>query len=178
MAVIWNLSDLFFQEGKSQHNDAFASPESAPKPQTQVISSTASSPQNQPTASNGLDQSSIALLLSKASVSHGKSLSAKCAMCHTFDKGGPNRVGPNLWNIVGSKKAHLGTSFSYSKSMLAAGGEWTYQDLFSFIKKPNEFIKGTRMVFVGISNNSDIADLVAFLRSNSDNPTPLPETTK
>ena len=112
-------------------------------------------------------------LLSKASASKGASLIKKCSICHDFTKGGPNRLGPNLWNIVGNKKAHS-PSFAYSKALLAKGGTWTYEDLYHMIRKPSEYLPGTKMNFIGFKKPEDVADIIAYLRTLSDNPVPLP----
>jgi cytochrome c len=114
-------------------------------------------------------------LLSKASAENGASLVKKCAICHDFNKGGANRVGPNMWGIVGNKKAHL-DNFTYSKALAEKGGTWTYEDLYHMIQKPSEFIPGTKMNFVGFKKPSDVADVIAYLRTLSDNPVPLPSS--
>lgn len=112
-------------------------------------------------------------LLSKANADKGADLIKKCAICHDFNKGGPNRIGPNLWNIVGSKKAEK-PGFSYSKALSEKGGTWTYEDLFHMIQKPSQFVPGTKMNFVGFKNPQDVADVIAYLRTLSDNPVALP----
>ncbi|OWZ25664.1 c-type cytochrome [Wolbachia endosymbiont of Wuchereria bancrofti] len=117
----------------------------------------------------------IGALMQSASLERGKSIAKKCIACHSFDKGGANKVGPNLWSIVGNKKAHLGDSFNYSKAMLEKGGKWGYEELFAFLKSPKAYIKGTRMAFAGISNPQEIADLVSYLRQLSDNQVALPK---
>ncbi|QGR02728.1 cytochrome c family protein [Ehrlichia ruminantium] len=110
-------------------------------------------------------QVDIQALIAQANIAKGKEVSKKCVSCHTFEKGGANKVGPNLWHIVGNKKAHLGDAFNYSKAMLSAGGTWEYQDLFQFLTKPQAYVKGTRMAFAGISKPQDIADLIAYIKS-------------
>lgn len=115
----------------------------------------------------------LASLLAQANAENGKSIFKKCAMCHSVDKGGANRVGPNLWNIVGNKVAHM-EDFSYSKAMQNFGGHWDYGKLYGFIHKPKHYMPGTKMSFVGIKKPQDIADVIIFLRSNSDNLKPLP----
>lgn len=117
----------------------------------------------------------IGALMQNASFEKGKSAAKKCIACHSFEKGGMNKVGPNLWNVVGNKKAHLGNSFNYSKAVLEKEGKWGYEELFAFLKNPKAYIKGTRMAFAGISNPQEIADLVSYLRSMSDSPVALPK---
>ncbi len=115
----------------------------------------------------------IIALLSKASVENGANLIKKCTICHDFTKGGPNRVGPNMWGIVGNKKAHR-DDFAYSKALSEKGGTWTYEDLFHMIHKPSAFIPGTKMNFIGFKKPEDVADVIAYLRTLSDRAVPLP----
>ena len=125
-------------------------------------------------ATEGLEvKVDIIELLSKASIDNGANLIKKCSICHDFTKGGPNRVGPNMWGIVGNKKAHR-DDFSYSKALATKGGTWTYEDLYHMIRKPAEFIPGTKMNFIGFKKPEDVADVIAYLRTLSDNPVPLP----
>jgi len=116
----------------------------------------------------------VIALLSKASAENGANLVKKCAVCHDFTKGGPNRVGPNLWGIVGNKTAHR-DDFSYSKALLEKKSTWTYENLFHMIHKPAEFIPGTKMNFIGFKKPEDVADVIEYLRTLSDNPVPLPK---
>ncbi len=112
--------------------------------------------------------------LKDANVEKGKAIYVQqCYTCHTIDKGGANKVGPNQWDIVGRKKAsHEG--FSYSSALQAKGGEWTFEDLNHMIFKPQGFVKGTKMAFAGLPKEQDRADLIAYLRTMNDNPPPLP----
>jgi cytochrome c len=113
--------------------------------------------------------------LAGASADNGKVLFTKlCVTCHTIDKGGANKVGPNQWNLVGRKKASE-EGFSYSTGLKAMGGEWTYEDINHMIFKPLSFVKGTKMAFVGVPKEQDRADLIAYLRTMNDNPPPLPK---
>jgi cytochrome c len=112
--------------------------------------------------------------LKDANVEHGKALfQQQCFTCHTVDKGGPNKVGPNQWNLVGRKKASE-AGFSYSSALQAKGGEWTYEDINHMIFKPQAFVKGTKMAFAGMPKEQDRADVIAYLRTMNDNPPPLP----
>ncbi len=112
--------------------------------------------------------------LKDANVEKGKALYVQqCFTCHTVDKGGVNKVGPNQWDIVGRKKAsHEG--FSYSSALQAKGGDWTYEDINHMIFKPQAFVRGTKMAFAGLPKEQDRADLIAYLRTMNDNPPPLP----
>jgi cytochrome c len=112
--------------------------------------------------------------LAGANVDAGKAMFQKqCSTCHNADKGGPNKVGPNLWGVVGRKKgSHEG--FSYSSGMEAKGGDWTFEDIDHMIFKPAAYIKGTKMAFAGLPKEPDRADVIAYLRTMSDSPVPLP----
>ncbi|MBM3597026.1 MAG: cytochrome c family protein [Alphaproteobacteria bacterium] len=115
----------------------------------------------------------IAPLLAAAKAEEGEKKVKACAACHTFDKGGANRVGPNLWNTIGEKKAgHSG--FAYSKQMVEKGGEWTYEELNQFLANPKAFVPGTKMAFAGLSKPQDRADVIAYMRGRADSPKPLP----
>jgi cytochrome c len=115
----------------------------------------------------------IEVLLQKASLERGEASAKKCVACHTFDKGGPNRVGPNLWGIVGRKRAsHEG--FNYSAAMKAKGGEWTFDELNKFLAAPSSYIAGTSMTFAGLPRATERADVIDYLRTRADSPVPLP----
>jgi cytochrome c len=116
----------------------------------------------------------IAQLLASADVKKGESISKKCMACHDLHKGGPNKVGPDLYGVVGRERgAHEG--FSYSAAMKKKTGKWTFEDLNHFLTSPRSFIPGTAMAFAGISKDQDRADLIAYLNTNSANPLPLPK---
>ncbi len=112
--------------------------------------------------------------LAHASVDKGKSVAKQCQACHTFEKGGPNRVGPNLWNIVGEPRGQ-GRGFNFSSAMKTKGGKWTYDELDKFLADPRGYISGTAMTFAGIRNDQQRADVIAYLHTLSDNPEPLPK---
>ena len=119
----------------------------------------------------------IEKLLQTASVEKGEAAAKKCGACHTFEKGGPNRVGPNLYGIVGDKKGE-GRGFNFSAAMKAKGGTWTFEDLNQFINNPKGFVPGTAMGFAGIQKDSERADVIDYLHTLSDSPVPLPTAAK
>src|SRR5437879_8702865 len=120
----------------------------------------------------------IEKLLQTASVEKGAAAAKKCAACHTFEKGGPNRVGPNLFGVLNEPKGQGRGGFNFSAAMKGKGGNWTYDDLNKFIASPKGFVPGTAMGFAGIPKDSERADVIAYLRSLSDNPAPLPTAAK
>jgi cytochrome c len=119
----------------------------------------------------------IEKLLQTASVQKGEAAAKKCQACHTFAKGEPNRVGPNLWGVVGDHKGE-GRGFNFSAAMKAKGGTWTDEDLNQFLTNPKAFVPGTAMGFAGIPKESERADVIAYLHTLADNPVPLPTASK
>ena len=137
------------------------------------VQTTTAAETSQPAAAAGVNFQEIAGLLQNASPEAGQAAFKRCSTCHTPEKGGRNMTGPNLWGIVGRPKGSQ-EGFNYSAAMKEKGGEWTYEDLANFIHNPRAFIPGNKMAFAGIRDNAEIADLLAYLRTLSDNPPPLP----
>jgi cytochrome c len=121
---------------------------------------------------------SIEKLLQTASVEKGQAAAKVCTTCHTFEKNGPNRVGPNLYGIVGDHKGEGRGGFNFSAAMKAKGGTWTYDDLNQFLTNPKAFVPGTAMGFAGIQKDSQRADVIDYLHTLSDSPVPLPTASK
>jgi cytochrome c len=113
-------------------------------------------------------------LLAAASVEKGEATSKQCGACHTFEKGGPNRVGPNLWNVVNRPRASE-AGFNYSAAMKAKGGNWSFDELNKFLTNPRGYITGTNMTFAGLSRETQRADVIAFLAKHADSPVPMPK---
>jgi len=116
----------------------------------------------------------IGQLLASANAERGQTAVRPCETCHTFDKGGPNRVGPNLWGVVGRDRASE-AGFNYSPAMKSKGGKWSFEELDKFLTNPRRDIPGTAMTFAGIERGRQRADVLAYLRTLSDNPVPLPQ---
>jgi cytochrome c len=116
----------------------------------------------------------ILALLASADVAKGQSVAKVCAACHTFDKGGPSRVGPNLYNIVGAMHAHS-EGFAYSDAMKALKDKpWTYSELNGYLWNPKKHMPGTKMGFAGLKKPEDRAAVIAYLRTLADSPAALP----
>lgn len=112
-------------------------------------------------------------LLASADIEKGQAASKACVTCHSFESGGPTKIGPNLWNIVNAPMAHV-ADFSYSKALESMGENWSYENLNLFLYKPKEYIRGTKMSYPGAKKATDRANLIAWLRTLSDTPAALP----
>jgi len=116
----------------------------------------------------------LGAMLAAASADAGKEVAKKCAACHTIEKGGPNKVGPNLWGIVNNHKAHR-DDFAFSDAMKNFPvKQWDYTELAQFLHNPKKHVPGTKMAFAGITKDEDLANLLAFLRTQSDSQAALP----
>jgi cytochrome c len=116
-------------------------------------------------------------VLPKADAGSGKEISTRCEQCHDLSKGGPNKIGPNLWGVVGRARAtHPG--FDYSSAMSANHNPWTFDELFQFLKSPQAYVPGTKMSFAGLRSAQDRINLLAYLRTQSDSPVAIPAAKK
>ena len=101
----------------------------------------------------------------------GKKVFNKCKACHGIDEGGKNKLGPNLWNMVGAPIAAV-DGYKYSKALLAYAGEagnWNEENLDAWLKKPKDLVRKTKMIFPGLKKEADRADLIAYLKENGNN---------
>jgi cytochrome c len=114
-------------------------------------------------------------MMASASVDKGQQIAKQCQACHTFGKGEPNKIGPNLYGIVGDERGKDRGGFNFSAAMKAKGGTWTFGELYAFLKDPRGYIPGTAMTFAGISRGQQRADVIDFLHTLSDKPLPLPK---
>ncbi len=112
-------------------------------------------------------------LIATAEVARGEKLSKACAACHSFDKGGINKIGPNLWNAMGAQKGHH-SGFAYSEAMTSHGGNWSYEEMNKFLYNPKVYISGTKMAYAGVKKTEDRAAIIAWLRTIGDAPIALP----
>ena len=142
------------------------------KPNTsayKVEVSTASSTQD----SNTDQLVDITALLAMGNLDDAKKVWKKCTACHSIKKGGKNKIGPALYNVLGRNVAAL-NDYKYSKALAAYGKSWTFEEMNGFLTKPQAYIKGTKMAFAGLKKEKDRASIILFMNQNSDNPLPLP----
>lgn len=97
-------------------------------------------------------------------VKKGEKVFKKCVACHTVSEGGKNKVGPNLWNIVGAKAAQK-EGFKYSDALKNADIVWNEENLDKWLTKPKKFVKGTKMVFVGLKKEKDRVNIISYLQT-------------
>lgn len=125
-------------------------------------------------ASKPVAEVPLKILIKQVNLEQGKRVSKKCVSCHSFNKGGENRIGPNLWDIVNRKKASAG-GFNYSSSLKKLEGKWDYEALAAFLHKPRQYVPGTLMSFAGLRKAKDRAAILLYLRSLSNKPAKLPK---
>lgn len=113
-------------------------------------------------------------LLREASVAAGERATAKCVSCHSFNKGGPTITGPNLWDVVGRAAGSV-DGFGYTAAMKSAGFAWDYEHLSHFLENPRAYVSGTAMTFAGLRKEGERMDVIAYLRTLSDDPKALPD---
>lgn len=136
-------------------------------------------PSEEPAAAAGAGAAAaeepIAVRLAKADPAKGEKAIGACKACHTFEKGGANKVGPHLYDVYGRAKAGV-DGFGYSAAMKAKSGEkWEAEQLDGFLKNPKAYMPGTIMAFAGLSKPDQRADLVAYLNTLAEAPKPLPK---
>ena len=116
---------------------------------------------------------SLSELMAEASSEKGARVFRRCQTCHTSDEGGANKVGPNLWNMMGANRG-ANEGFGYSAALQAAGGTWTFEAMDEYLASPSAAIPGNKMSFAGLRKEKERADVMAYLRNLSAEPVPLP----
>jgi len=124
------------------------------------------------TNSGNEESKSIMALFASTSSSDGAKIFKKCAACHSIAQGGDNKIGPALWGVIGRKAGSV-SDYKYSKAMTAHGKLWSFEEMNSFLIKPKEWVKGTKMSFAGLKNAKERASVILYMNENSDNPLPL-----
>ena len=115
----------------------------------------------------------IAAIMAIGDVTSGEKIFKKCAACHSINKGGKNKIGPALYNVVGRTVGGVG-DYKYSKALASYGKEWTFEELNGFLTKPSSYLKGTKMSYAGLRKEKDRASVIKYLNQNSDAPKLLP----
>ena len=115
----------------------------------------------------------IKQLLAMGDLSHGEQVFKKCSACHQIADGGKNMIGPNLWGVIGRKAGSIG-DYNYSKAMVAYAKEWSFEEMNSYLIKPQAYIKGTKMAFAGLRKEKDRASVILYMNSKSANPKAIP----
>ncbi|MDX2154922.1 MAG: cytochrome c family protein [Hyphomicrobiaceae bacterium] len=125
-------------------------------------------------AAEAFNFASVATLLPKASADNGKDVFKACLQCHTPEKGGATKQGPNLYGIIDRDIGKHPGFTSYSPALAEKGGKWTWEALANYLHDPKGYIPGNRMSYAGVKDTSELADLLTYLRTLADNPAPLP----
>ena len=115
----------------------------------------------------------IVALMAMGDVASGEKIFKKCAACHSINKGGKNKIGPALYNVVGRKVGGV-ADYKYSKALASYDKEWNFEELNGFLLKPAKWIKGTKMAYAGLRKEEDRASIIKYLNENSDSPLQLP----
>ena len=128
---------------------------------------------NQDAKASEIEEIDISVLLAMGNVEHGEKVFKKCSACHVVNKGGENKIGPVLYGVLGRQVAAL-SNYKYSKAMAAYDKTWTFEEMNGYLRKPQSYIKGTKMAFAGLRKEKDRASVILYLNQNSDSPLPLP----
>ena len=129
-----------------------------------------SSSSEKETASDG--NANFSTLLASANIGEGEKVFKKCAACHSIAQGGGNKIGPALWGVLGRQTGSL-PDYKYSKAMAAHGKNWSFDEMNNFLIKPKDWIKGTKMSFMGLKNAKERAAVILYMNENTDSPLPL-----
>ena len=120
-----------------------------------------------------VEEVDISSLLALGDLTHGEKVFKKCSACHSINKGGENKIGPALYNVLGREVGGV-SNYKYSSALVEYGKSWTFEEMNGFLKKPATYIKGTKMAFAGLRKEKDRASVIIYLNQNSDSPIPLP----
>ena len=159
---IGKFTDILFHVEKPK--------ESAYKVEGLEVASTTASGQE---AAKVVEAVDIKALLAIGDLAHGEKVFKKCTACHMIAAGGKNMIGPNLWSVIG-RQAGVVSDYKYSKAMVAYGKEWTFEEMNSYLIKPQAYVKGTKMAFAGLRKEKDRASVILYMNSKSDSPKALP----
>ena len=133
---------------------------------------TAASTTASETNSDDADSENIMALFASVSVEDGAAQFKKCLSCHSIAKDGKNKIGPKLFGVLGRKAGSI-SDYKYSKAMVAFGKSWSVKEMDGFLTKPRDWVKNTKMSFIGLKNAKDRAAVILYMNENTDNPLPL-----
>ena len=124
------------------------------------------------TNSNNSNSENIMVLFASTNSADGEKVFKKCAACHSINQGGGNKIGPALWGVLGRKAGGV-ADYKYSKALATYGKTWTFEEMNGFLKKPKDWIKGTKMSFAGLKNPKERAAVILYMNENSNAPLPI-----
>ena len=172
-AAGWVLSAFLFIFGLNELGAIFG--HAAPQKAGYTLPAPKGGPAGAPgVAEAPFEFAKVAELLPKASADAGKDVFKACTQCHTPEKGGPHKLGPNLFGIVGRDVGKAAGFTNYSPALVGKGGKWDWASLATYVHDPKGYIPGNRMAYNGLKDNADLADLLVYLRTLADAPAPLP----
>jgi len=115
----------------------------------------------------------IAAVMAQGDIVSGEKIFKKCAACHSINKGGANKIGPALYNVVGRKVGSV-SDYKYSKTLASYEKEWTLEDLNGFVQKPSSYLNETKISYAGLRKEKDRASIIKYMNQSVDSPKPLP----
>jgi len=124
-------------------------------------------------ATEEVEKIDINAVMALGDVVSGEKIFKKCVACHSIKKGGKNKIGPALYNVVGRAVGGV-DDYKYSKTLASYGKDWTFDELNGFLQKPASYLKGTKMSYAGLRKEKDRASIIKYLNQNSDSPKLLP----
>ena len=143
------------------------------KDKTDVVAYKVEAPEGEALQASAESSVDIAALLAMGDIAHGEKVYKKCKACHSIKKGGGNKIGPALWNVIFRPVGSI-TDYKYSKALSSYGKEWTWEEMNGFLIKPSKWIPNNKMGFAGLKSEKDRASVILYLNQNSDNPKTLP----
>ena len=158
--------------GINKISDVIYSVEKPEKSAYQVASISNTNDSTSVASTENTSAGDVMTLFASVSLSDGEKIFKKCAACHSIAKGGANKIGPALYNVIGRQAGSL-PDYKYSKGMIAYAKKWTPQEMDGFLENPKDWVKGTKMAYAGLKKPEERAALILFLNKNGDNPLSL-----